>query len=327
MSLVVSNVNLENVYSDFESLLNNLQDLLVESGYKTRISSTKFGIYKKMIQDRNQIDARDFSNLIAIVNRYNELNILFKKSNNIIFDNRELMKIIEGKALVDDSKEEFNNIFFELSMAIRFSKAFDNDFFKIDLTSICDLIINDSVAIECKYIHGKNRLEENIKKAIQQINARVENGLAKFGIIALDISNLIDKEKVRKFSEEIFQEFVISIEKLEKNSFVSEMIKEEGIYSSVINNSNFGNIIQSFSAHCLEQKFYESLHKNLKIRINSEKHIVAVIFQSYDNLCFEYNGIRYPLPARALTYFINETLDERKSKLIEKIIHSLAVGV
>lgn len=327
MSLVVSNIRLEDLYFEFESLLDNLQELLIQSGSKTRISSTKFGIYKKTLQDIDKMGSSDFSNLIAIMNRYKELNIFFKNSNNIIFNKKDLIKIIEGKALIDDSKEEFNNIFFELSMAIRFSKAFNKDFFKIDLTSICDLIINDSIAVECKYIHGENRLEENIKKAIQQINSRVENGLAKFGIIALDISNLIDKEKVGKFSEEIFKEFVLSIEKLEKTSFVSDVIKEDGIYSSVINNSNFRNIIKSFSSHCLEQKIYESLHVNLRNRINSEKNIVAVIFQSYNNFCFEYKNIRHPLPNRALTYFINENLDKSKHKLIEEIIHMLAVGV
>lgn len=327
MSLVVSKIKLEDVHDEFESLLDNIQELLIESGSKTKISSTKLGVYKKMLKDTEQIGPEEFANLIAIINRYKELNIFFEHQNNIIFDNKDLIKTIEGKALLDDSQEEFNNTFFELSMAIRFSKAFDKDLCKIDLTTICDLIINERVAIECKYIHGKNRLEENIKKAIEQINSRVENGLAEFGIIALDISNLIDKEKVRKFSQEIFQEFVYSIEKLEKNSFCSEIIKKDGVYGSVINNSNFRNIIKSFSAHCLEQKFNESLHKNLKIRINNENNVVAVIFQSYNNLCFEYQNIRYPLPNRGLTYFINESLDAREHNLIKKIINSLAVGV
>ncbi len=40
------------------------------------------------------------------------------------------------------------------------------------------------MAIECKYIHSQKKISDNISYAIDQINKRIEDGLAEFGFIA-----------------------------------------------------------------------------------------------------------------------------------------------
>ena len=38
------------------------------------------------------------------------------------------------------------------------------------MSNNCDLIINNEIAIECKYIHSQSNMIKNIDKAIRQID-------------------------------------------------------------------------------------------------------------------------------------------------------------
>ena len=93
-------------------------------------------------------------------------------------------------------------------MAVRFFQLSKNNGTptKINLSeSECDVIFDNFFAIECKYIESEKNMENNIKKAISQATDRVDKNQAKYGLVALDLSNIIDIEKINQFSQYVFK--------------------------------------------------------------------------------------------------------------------------
>lgn len=250
--------------------------------------------------------------------KYNAVNNIFLYD--VDFNKKDLAKIIEGKpSYEDDINEDYNDFFFELSMAVRFILSSNDDNKKtINLDTDCDIIIDDTLAVECKYIHSKSNIANSIRKARKQFEQRVSDGQAKYGYIALDLSSIISRDKVNEFAKYTFDIFVKNYESLEKKGFLKSDILE-----GILVDRNFNNIIGCYITNELETSLYGEVGFTHKLGINT----AAIIFQSLNSFSFEYNGEVRPLTTRGMTYYLNSSLNDNQKELIKNHIHGLAVGI
>lgn len=320
MSFKPTNRQHSEVVAEFETLLNNFERILRESGSKLLIRTTKLGVYEQQLKALSSLSNQDVAGLSGIVTRYNQLNLLFSEDSGVQYKLSDLVKVLEGRSLIDDSDEEYNDIFFELSMAIRFSSALQSKI-KLDMTTICDVIVDEKLAIECKYIHSLKGVRPNISKGLKQITQRVDAGLAEAGLVALDLSALLDKQKIWDFSQGVFDHFLFSNEVLHANG----KLTEKDILPSITGDRNFSSILTSFVALQSETVFY-SMFGRQEIEKMGDK-CLAVIFQVNFSLCLEYKGGIVPLPMRSLNYFINPIFSSERQAEIKREIHQLASGV
>lgn len=321
MTLVVNNRSYNNEQVRFTNLLNSIQEFLKAAGSNLLVRSTKLGKYEKELKTIDELDAIDAAGLIEIVSRYNQLDVLFFENSKITFKHTDLHKILEGSPILHDNKQNYNDIFFELSIAARYAASFDSTV-SIDMTSICDVIVDSAVAIECKYLHGENGLRTNVTKGLDQLDDRVKAGLAKFGFVAIDISALLDKKKIFEFAQGVFECFLSSNEKLCEIG----RIEQEEILATIANDKNFSSIITGFAAHQAELAFFSNFG-NSEINKMSD-NCLAIIYQYNNALCFDdnFNG-RLPIPFRGMSYFINPRIVGELRKKIEKYIHNMASGI
>lgn len=308
--------SVDDIKSNFDILLNNLQKVLDEVRPRTNIYNTKLGKIRNDLSEIEKLDVESMAKLIEIVIKYNSINAIFNE--NIEINKYDLVKIIEGKAdYTLDSNESYNDYFFELSMAIRFFKAYRNNKVKINLNSVCDVIIDDYIAIECKYIHSISNIMKNIKKAKKQIEKRVEDSQAKFGFIALDLSHICPRKKVNEFAKFTFDRFVENYEILEKRCQNKDINIDE-----ILEDKNFKNIIRSYIAHEIEIALFNELGFDYDLG----KNVLAIIFQAKISFAFEYKDKVLPLATRCMSYFINKNLDKECYLSVKKFIHTLSVG-
>lgn len=317
MSEVKTSNSLDDIKSNFDILLNNLKKVLDEVRPRTNIYNTKLGKIKKDLSEIEKLDAESMAKVSELVSKYNSINAIF--SENIEFNKNDFVKIIEGKAdYAIDSNESYNDYFFELSMATRFFEAFRDENVKINLNGVCDVIVNDSIAIECKYIHSISNTMKNIKKAKKQIEKRVEDGQAQIGFIALDLSHICPRGKVNEFAKFTFDRFVENYETLEKRG----QIKDINI-NKILRDNNFSKLISSYIMHEIETALYSELGFSYDLG----KDVLAIIFQTMNSFAFEYQDKVQPLVTRGMTYFINQNLNEDRYLEVRKLIHTLAVGI
>lgn len=323
MSEVKTNYNIDTVKQDFDNLLENLSKVLKEIRPRTNILSTKLGKIKKDLSDIKNQDSDSLAKIIEIVIKYNSINNIF--THNIIYNKSDLIKIIEGKSdYAQDSNEGYNDHFFELSMAVRFSlslKNFDkNSSAKINLDGVCDIIINDLVAIECKYIHSTSNIIKNIQKAKRQVDKRIADNQAKNGFIALDLSHICPKEKFKEFANYTLNKFIESYEILRTKGHI-----QGGILKNILNDRNFSKIIGSYIMMEVETTLYSELGFSYDLGGN----VTAIIFQSINSFIFEYKDEVYPLSTRGMTYHLNANLNLTDDEVVKivRFIHSLAVGI
>ncbi|SEL57572.1 hypothetical protein [Acinetobacter sp. DSM 11652] len=327
MSQVSTEFSFENLVESYNQLLTNIQLFLQKNQKNLQVSSTKLGTYKKKLENILELDNEEIANLIGIVNKYLQLNFFLQDDTpNLKFNKEDFIKAIKGQSVLQDTDETYNNFFFELSLGSRFIKKYKTSI-EINLDSICDIIIDNKIAIECKYIHSEKKISDNISYAIDQINKRIESNLAEFGFIAIDLSHIIDKNKIRRFAKGIFNDFLSNYETLEEKSCFSYDIKENGIENSLLKDKNFIQIIQSYINHELEKVFYSSLENKILSKINNNQSIKAVIFQINESFCFENNSQLFPIPMRAMNYYINQSQSEEEYKLTQQYLHTLAVGI
>lgn len=329
MSFVANSVDMEGLLLEYEKLIDNFRCLIakVESG--ANIESTKLWKYKKELEKIDVLDGKDLAALIGIINKYRAVNIVFDPSSGIKLPGENLLKLLDGQPLIHDQGEEYNDSFFELSMAIRFAKRFSEYLgadFGIDMTGQCDVVFKNELAIECKYPHSKNKVRKRIAEGVDQVRKRVDEGLAPIGIVALDISNIIDKEKVWDFSQDVFDRFVVSYERLIKSRCVlSKEMRRGGLLNSILNDRYFQGIISQYVAHEAESVFYENLTFAEHEKLNRD--VVAIAFQTNNYLCFEHAGNVVPVPCRSMGYYINKSLPRAYYHAVERMLHSLAVGI
>ncbi|MER1725672.1 hypothetical protein [Enterobacter bugandensis] len=317
MNGVKTSHGLESARADFEQLLNNLSSVLAEVRPRTNILNTKLGKLKKDLSNIEELDSVSLSKVAELVVKYNSINCLFE--NNIHYDKDNLIKIIEGKAdYSTDSNEKYNDFIFELSTGVRFFKALKGQEAKIDLSGDCDVIVDDEIAIECKYIHSIKRLKENISNAIKQIERRVNDKQARFGFVALDLSHVYDHKKVQDFANYTFEHFVGNYEILKENKRI-----EDDVLDSIINDKNFNKIISCYMMNEVET----SLFSEIGFSYDLGTDVLAITFEVMNSFVFEYQGKKRPAIIRGMTYFINPDLEKEDYLNIMRFMGQLEVGI
>lgn len=315
MSSVNHHYEVEEVIKKFDVLLENLNLILLEEGAKININKTKLAKYKKDLQRISELDQVSVANLMRIVTKYISLNELFNPESKIKYNRRDLVKIIKGQSVFEDGDESYNDTFFELSMGIRIALASDREA-EVDLSGICDIIIDKDVAVECKYIHSENRIYDNIDKAIKQIDKRVVDNLATCGVVALDFSNLL-KSKIQNFSQNLFFIFCENYSRIVED--------KSTILDSVLRDKNFSKIVTHYIAHEMEIVF----HENFVNRARDNKlgnNVFAIVYQVNDGILFEYDVHAVPVSIRSMNYICNGTLSGEMASKVKSFIHSLATG-
>lgn len=330
MNPEVNSRDIEDTINDYHMLLDNFRKLIISEGSKIKIENTKLFKYKKLIDNSQNLHVKELCNLIGLLNKYCSINTLFDTNSVIEISNRDILKLIEGKPVIDDQDENYNDAFFEAEMAIRFAKAFNKNQkqkYKINMCSICDIIIDKKIAIECKYVHGVKRIREKISDGVSQIETRVSEGLASVGIVALDISNLVNQEKILKFSQSLYYEFLEDYKEImeSRSILVKEKKDAEALILDVISNNHFKRIVNDYASHEIERVFYKNFTKHEKEKI--DKNAFAVVYQANFYMHFENDEAVVPVPMRTMGYYINETISTSERRKVEHLIHSLAVGI
>lgn len=326
MGQKISEFSFENLKDNYRELLSELQEFLIKNGSKTKISATKLGGFQKELEKIENLENQEVANLIGVANKYLQLKIFLKNEyNNINFKNEDIIESINGKHTLNDTDEKYNDVFFELSLAARFIKSEVKS--EVNLDSICDIIIDDEAAIECKYIHSLRKVTNNTSYAIKQIERRISDGLAEYGYVALDLSHIVDKTEIMRFTEEVFESFLSSYESLAGTSCFSNELKEKGIAYSVLSDGCFIRIIQAYINHKMEVAFYGNLDKKVISKMEENKNVKAIIFQINEYFCFEHDQELFPTPVRAMGYYINKTLIESEYREVQQYLHKLAVGI
>lgn len=316
MSAVKNHHSLEGAKADFDKLLLILSSILKEERPKTNILSTKLGKLKKDIENIDSFDNESAAKIFEILAKYNSINSIF--ADRVIYRKKDLVKIIEGRSnYVEDGDEKYNDYFFELSMAARFLLATKDDV-KINLGGICDIVVNKSIAIECKYIHSLSNLVSNIKKADDQIEKRVQDGQAKLGFIALDLSHVCPREKIKQFVDFTFERFVGNYKILKSKRRITG-----GIIEEILSDNNFSKIVGLYIMAEVEAALYGELGFSYAMNSNTN----ALIFQSLNTFFLECEGEVFPFVTRGMTYFLNGKISDKGRLWTEKFIHSLAVGI
>lgn len=319
MSEIKTNHELGKVISEFDELLKNLSEVLKKTRPRTDIRSTKLWKIKKDLSNIENLDCESMAKVAELATKYNVINNIF--TNNVTYNKNDLSKIIEGAPnYKQDSNESYNDHFFELSMGVRFLLALKSKEIstKVNLDGICDIIVNDEIAIECKYIHSPSNMVKNIKEAKKQIERRVSDNQAKYGLIALDLSHICPREKVNNFANKTLIEFIEMYEALESRGHINGNLLGE-----ILHDRNFSKIIGSYIMSQVETSLYCELGFSYDLGTNTK----AIIFQSLNSFVFEHKGITTPLSTRGMTYFLNKKLDQESLLETRNFVHSLAVGI
>lgn len=329
MKHVQNNHSVDDLKSRFIKFFEELQSFFDKNKINVDIRKTKLAIYKKKLNAPN-LSTKEIMDLYLLVIKYLQLEeFLYSKNSKITFDTKDLEKAICGTSDLNDGTDKYNGFFYELLTASKFIKQ--NKDMEINLSSICDIIIDKKLAIECKYVFSEKKLSKNISEAIDQISERIKNKSAEKGIVALDLSNLIDKAEIVKFSTQVFENFMVKQNILNNNGYFYNELQEP--IDLLKTNINFRTIIQSYVQNELETVFYKSLKKEVIKKLEENNEVKAIIYQCYIGILFEYkneneNSIEpLPLPMRATTFFINRNLSENEKLEFYKIMKDLAVGI
>lgn len=310
---------LEEVARDFDRLLAHLTALLAEIRPRTKIASTKLAKIRKDLRDLEGLDKQSLVALAEIVLKYNAINHLFEGG--LIFNKQDVAKIVEGKpGYQTDSQEAYNDCFFELSMGVRFWRALQKTkpHVKVALDGICDVIIDDTIAIECKYIHSAGNLVHNVRTARDQINTRISTGLAQYGFIALDLSTLGVKRRVQDFANYAFAMCLENYRTLQARGRIQSLLASE-----IVHDNNFREIVSKYTM--LEAE--TALMAELGFSFELGENVRAIIFQKLNTFVFEYDADVALVSTRGLSYLLNPELDEEQARETKQFIHRLAVGV
>ncbi|WP_454562766.1 hypothetical protein [Pseudomonas sp. AIG] len=325
MSTVVRSEAVKSLHTNYDTLINNYRILKEKLGSGAPVENTKLWHYKKELNRVGEMDVPAIARLFGIVNKYCALNELFRNDRKTIVEDQKLIDLLGGKFVLDDENEKYNHSFFEVSMAGRFSKLFSHSV-EVDLSTECDIIISSKgLAIECKYLHSEKKFRSEFSDAASQLNKRIQAGQAKTGIIAIDISNMVDRQRIFEFSQELFATFVRNYELLiESRCSFSHGIAEDGVSVSVLEDKNFVHLINRYIGHELEMVFHRNFKRSEHDKLSAA--IVGAFYQANLDLCFEYQGLIHPVPLRSAGHFVNMALEDSAYDNIQKLFKSMAVG-
>lgn len=300
-------------------MLDNLSKLASEVRPRTRISSKKLGRVKKDLNNLLDLDNEEIAKTIEIATKYNSINQIF--SLNVDCDKLDLFKIIEGSTSPEtESNEKYNDFFFEFSMAARFLKSIqkNNEKVKINLAGDCDIIVDETLAIECKYIHSQAGIVANVDKGNEQVAKRIANRQANCGFVAVDLSNLAPREKINNFINFTLSNFLESYARLEAKQPIRRNLLER-----VLSDRNFSEIIGDYFSFEVETILYEELGFSYEMGDGT----MAILVQAINTFVVEYEGQVVPIPSRCMTYIINPKLGAKVTDEVKQFIHELAVGI
>ncbi|MGR5150146.1 hypothetical protein ACQKP8_26820 [Photobacterium alginatilyticum] len=317
LSFVTNSKSLDLLKEDYDEFLRLLEPAVKRFRRRTNIRNTKLWQYKKSLDKLEQIPETEQAKLLEIVNRYTILNRIMDSSNSIKLKDEDLFKMVEGAFSLDDKDQKYNDAFLELSMAARFATS-NKKHAHINMGTICDVVIDDVIAIECKYIHKENNLNENISYAIEQIDRRIKDGLAQYGMVAIDMSNLIDRDSLNEFSQFLFSEFY--------KSYPGQVSDELEVAKSIVNSNDFSVPVRNYFTRCVEAKFIEHFIESATCRdmnINTK----GILIQVSSSFCIYGENIILPVPLRMMTHFINPKLSSEDNEEIKNIIGSLCSGI
>ena len=174
-------------------------------------------------------------------------------------------------------------------------------------------------------MHSEKKFRNEFSDAASQLDKRIQAGQAKIGIIAIDISTLVDRQRIFDFSQELFAMFVRNYELLiESRSSFSHGIAEDGVSVSILKDKNFGDLIKGYIGHELEMVFFRNFKKSERDKLSDA--IVGAFYQANLDLCFEYQGLIHPVPLRSAGRFVNLELEDTAYDSVQKLFSSMAVG-
>lgn len=321
MSNIKTISNLASIKEAFDILLENIDQKIKEVRPRSDIRKTELFKLKKELSNIEKLEPLEIARVSEIVSKYLSINDLF--TGDIKYSNEKLIKIIErkekdeNKKKVADRNQPYNDYLFELSMGVRIAKALKNNKTEIHLDADCDVVVDDTIAIECKYIHELAGINWAIRKAKGQIDTRIRDAQAKYGYIAIDLSNILPQGKINEFVKFVFKRFLENHEYLTNKEY-----EQNDVLSNILKDRNFSNILTSYINHEAEKLFYGELGFNYDLGGN----VKAVLFQFVYTYAFEYQDRVVPVPMRGMGYYINKNLDKSACVDTKKFIHSLAVG-
>lgn len=177
----------------------------------------------------NQLDEKLFFEITQV----NKLLPLIN-SPKVNISDQQLSELIKGRLYRFDEKcnDRPRNLFFEADFALRFVKS-SNDFKKVDLNynkieDECDIVVNDTIIVECKSINSEKKIRDRILEANAQLTIRLQHLTTDAaGIIAIDISQIIQATNTDAFFKELIQILNKNklIHKLRDNTSDPEAIK------------------------------------------------------------------------------------------------------
>lgn len=268
------------------------------STFKGYSETLEFFSQKELFDINNENILKHINNIPVIVKLCSIISTLgsdCKFSNDV---KNQLKKLIKREKNKKDGSQSYQDMLFEFSIVSRFVESLNN--YNIDLSTDCDLIINQNIAIECKYIHGANKLEDNIKKARRQIYKRINSELAKIGIIAVDMSNLLSSNTFNGIID-VHEEY---------SSQEEMLLKFKGFYSK----------------HVIDKLDMEigNIHNN---KIFSDSNTIhAVLLQSFNFVVIDLKDSYIPFVSRILYPIYNPSLSEEERLKLSPIIKSLEIG-
>lgn len=312
-STTVSNYDLDEVKSNFDLLLDNFQKKIKEFRPRSDIKKTKLWKYKKKLNDIDSLNSINKIKLMSIIIRYNSLNNLFNENISLSYSNKVFIKLVEGDAEYDDRDQEYNDTFFELSMAVRFLQP-SKEKVNVNLLTDCDIVIDETLAIECKYLHSEKSAKERITEGIRQVQRRVEDGIAKIGIVSIDISFIFDDDKFNNLILSVFNDFYCNYKKtfdLDDYFLIKEIVLDR----------NFNKICSSLINHHSEFFIISLLSDDIYSKMTKE--VLGITYQVQSQLMFQKEDILLPVPYRMMSYKLNPALSDEEQLSVKKLIHSL----
>lgn len=234
-----------------DDLIEKLEELI--SFYEEKfdfknIRNTKIGDWLKKINN-SEISEPDKFKQYFNINSYVRVLETFKEHPEKI-KKESIKKILSGGS--DDLTDESVNYFFELDTARRF--ILRDDFKSIDMRNKTDIIFESSIIpnrifIECKNIRKEGSFGNNIRKANNQLDKvlNLNSEHKNLGIICLNLSEIIDKEKYLNLLEPITNEFISS-------SYYKQYDVDEDL---ILRDKNFEKVMLHLLQGMVELKFRE----------------------------------------------------------------------
>ncbi|WP_447780210.1 hypothetical protein [Pseudomonas plecoglossicida] len=323
MRFTQSHHSIDQVVLNFEALMSHLQSLMNKGGQTKSIKNTKFGELHEQLLNINSLSDEEVAALALTISNYNQVNHLFDGSLDISFHEHEILDLITGQPILDGSNDKSTDRLFELCMAIRFARGLRGKS-KIDLATECDIVVDAKLAIECKNIQSAKKAKSRVKYASDQLKRRFDQGVAKYGFIAVDVSALIDRNRAADYARFTFERFEESYSYMARSGSFAPAIRERGVLGSIESDSNFRKIVSSYLAHQAEF----ALHSNLgDFRLEDlPGNCWGIIIQSTVPVSISDTEKMVPIPVRTTSYFLNPSFPEELKSTMRDFISQLSTG-